>query len=125
MRKARLIKIGMVAIVLLVGGGALALALATSKDGDFHGAPVPALFDDAKLQAVHNDLTRAEAQGHAAAKAWLDAHPVTTDAEFAKWAVQAVGAPPGGDTPVQELAQLKAIAAQRNPQDTAAAVWLE
>jgi hypothetical protein len=125
MRKARAIKVAMVAIVLLIGGGALALARFDRKDGDFHGAPVPALFSDGQLGAVHAQLLRAESDGHRAARAWLDAHPVTTDAEFAKWAVQAVGPPPGAAATSAELAQLKVIAAQRTPQGTTAAVWLE
>src|SRR3954453_17338239 len=111
MRRARLIKVFMVAVVLLIGGGALALAkFSGNNNGDFHGAPVPALFDDAQLSVVHDALKLAETEGHRTAKAWLDAHPVTTDAAFAKWAEDAVGPPPGGDSPGGELNQLKAIA---------------
>jgi hypothetical protein len=127
MRKARTIKILMVTVILLAGAGALALAQFSSgnSDGDFHGAAVPPLFEDAQLQTVDAQLKAAEARGHRVAKAWLDAHPVTTDAEFGAWAVQTVGSPPGGNAPATELVQLKTIAAQRNPTGVTAAIWLE
>jgi membrane-associated phospholipid phosphatase len=126
MRSARIIQAVMVVIVLAVGAAALVLARRSAAgDGDFHGAPVPALFDDAQIGTVAAGLKRAQAEGHRAAKAWLDAHPVTTDAAFAKWAVDAVGTPPGGRAPKAQLAEVRAIAAKRTPQGTTAARWLE
>ncbi len=125
MRRARIIQIVMVALVLAVGGGALALAGFTGGGGDFHGATVPPLFTDAQLQPVDAPLKAAEARGHRAAKVWLDAHPILRDAEFAAWAVTAVGEPPAGRAPAGELAQLKTLATQRDPAGTTAATWLE
>lgn len=118
----------MVAVVLAAGAGALALTtFGQSADNghNFHGAPIPPLFSDAQLQTVDGTLKAAEASAHTVAKAWLDAHPVATDAQFAQWALGAVGAPPGGDAPPEELAQLRLLAAQRTPAGTIAATWLE
>lgn len=121
MRSARLVKVAMVLAVALVGAGALLLAR-PSKDGDFHGAPVPALFTDAELHAVDGPLRAAVARGHRVARAWLDAHPVASEREVTAWAVQAVGAPPHDPT---ELRRLRAIAARRTAAGVRAAVWLE
>jgi PAP2 superfamily len=125
MRKGRVIKIVIVALILATGGGALALARLTPATGDFHGSAVPPLFGDAQLTAVHDPLKAAETRGHKVAKAWLDAHPVTSDKAFAAFAVQALGAPPGGKAPPKELAQLKALSAQRDRPGVTAATWLE
>lgn len=115
----------MVAAIIAVGGGALALARFTGKGGDFHGSPVPELFADAQLRAVHGPLRVAEARGHRVAKAWLDAHPLANDKDFAAWAVAAVGAPPGGKAPQVELLTLKSLAGQRGRAGNTAATWLE
>src|SRR3954447_12755072 len=126
MHKGRAIKIVIVALILATGGAALALAGFTpAGGGDFHGSAVPQLFGDAQLASVHDPLKAAEARGHRVAKTWLDAHPVTTDKAFAAWAVQAIGAPPGGRAPAKQLAQLKALSAQRDPTGVTAATWLE
>ena len=125
MRRGRIIKVVIVALILATGGAALALAKFTGDGGDFHGSPVPQLFGDAQLVAVHDPLKRAEARGHAAAKGWLDGHPMASDKEFAAWAVQAVGAPAGGKAPPTELAQLKALSGGRDATGIAAATWLE
>jgi len=125
MRKAGVIKVVIVALILATGGGALALARLTPAGGDFHGSSVPPLFGDAQLDAVHDPLKAAEARGHTAARSWLDAHPVTSDKEFAAWAVQALGAPAGGKAPAKELAQLKALSAHRDPAGVTGATWLE
>ena len=127
MRSARAVKVAIVVLVLLVGGGALALARVQSggAGGAFKGAPVPPLFSDAQIAPVDAPLKAAEARGHRAAKAWLDAHPITTDAAFAAWAVQAIGPPPGGKAPKDQLALLQRLAAQRDPAGVTAATWLE
>lgn len=127
MRNARTIKVLMVALVLAVGGGALALAgfTGSSANDDFHGAAVPALFADAQIQPVDAPLKAAEVKGHKLAKAWLDAHPTAGDKEFSAWAVQAIGAPPGDQTSQGELATLKALSRQRDPTGANAATWLE
>ena len=125
MRSGRAIKALIVTLVLATGAAGLALARPTGDGGDFHGATVPALFGDAQLAAVHDPLKRAGARGHRVAKVWLDAHPVTSDKEFAAWAVQAVGDPPGGKAPREQLAQLRAISARRDPAGVTAATWLE
>lgn len=118
----------MVTLVLLVGGGALALATLGGNGkggGAFHGSPVPRLFDDAQIGAVDGPIKAAEARGHRVARAWLERHPVTTDSAFASWALQAVGAPPDSPTQARELKQLKALAASRGPRGITAATWLE
>lgn len=126
MRSARLVKVVIVAVILAVGGGAAALAFTSAQPGGaFKGAAVPPLFGDGQLKAVDAPLRTAESRGHRTAKAWLDAHPVTTDAAFSAWAVGAVGLPPGGRAPAGELAQLKRIAAARDPAGVTAANWLE
>lgn len=127
MRKARTIKVLMVALVLIVGGGALALAKLTGSNGndDFHGSPVPALFTDSQILPVDGPLKDAEARGHTMAKSWLDAHPTADDKEFSAWAVQAIGAPPSGKDQQEELQTLKTLSGQRDPTGTNAATWLE
>jgi hypothetical protein len=128
MRSARVVKVAIVVVVLLVGGGALALAKVSSgtSGAPFHGAPVPPLFSDAQVATVDAPLKVAEARGHRAAKAWLDAHPITTDAAFAAWAVKAIGPPPGGRRPGGgQLGQLHRLAAERDAAQTTAATWLE
>ncbi len=127
MRDGRLVKLAIVALILLVGGGALAFGRFGVGSGDdaFKGSPVPALFSDTQIAVVDAPLKAAEARGHRVAGAWLDAHPVTTDAAFSNWAIQAIGDPPGGEAQRRELAQLKTLAAHRDPTGTAAAVWLE
>lgn len=126
MRKGRTIKIVIVTLILATGGAALALAkLKPATGGDFHGSTVPQLFGDAQLATVHDPLKAAEAHGHKVAKAWLDAHPVTSDKAFAAWAVQALGPPAGGKAPAKQLAQLKALSTQRDPTGVTAATWLE
>lgn len=127
MPKARIIKVLMVALVLAVGGGALALAKFTagSTNGAFHGAAVPALFTDAQIKPVDAPLKAAVAKGHRLAKAWLDAHPTADDKAFSAWAVQAIGSPPGAKATQAELRMLKTLSAQRNPADTNASTWLE
>jgi PAP2 superfamily len=129
MRRATGVKVAMVAAVLLVGGGSLALATVGAGGGSggaFKGSPVPPLFGDGELAAVHAPLKAAEARGHRVAKAWLDAHPLTTDAAFAAWAVRAVGPPAGGLRPGgEQLAQLHRLAARRDAAGTTAARWLE
>jgi membrane-associated phospholipid phosphatase len=125
MRSGRLIKVLIVTAILLVGGGAAVLARPAKPSGAFKGAAVPRLYGDAQLAAVDAPLRAAEARGHRVAKAWLDAHPVTSDAAFSNWAVQAIGPPPGGTAPPRELAQLRALAAHRDPAGIAASTWLE
>ena len=125
MRDGRAIKMVIVALILAAGGGALALAKEAPAGGDFHGSAVPQLFGDAQLSAVHDPLKAAEARGHKAAKAWLDAHPVTSDKAFSAWAVQAMGTPAGGRAPAKELAQLEALSAHRDATGVTAATWLE
>src|SRR3954447_3764582 len=114
-----------VTLVLATGAAGLALARPKGGGGDFHGAPVPPLFRDAQVAAVHDPLKHAQARGHRRAKVWLAAHPVTSDKEFAAWAIQAVGDPPGGKAPRAQLAQLKALSARRDPAGVTAATWLE
>src|SRR4051794_16484726 len=115
MRSGRLIRVAIVAMIVAVGAGAAALAtFGGSSGGDFPGSPVPPLYDDAQLAAVDAPLKAAEARGHRVAKAWLDDHPVASDAQFASWAVRVLGAPPGGKAPPAELAQLKQLAANRD-----------
>jgi membrane-associated phospholipid phosphatase len=128
MRSARLIKTVIIALILAVGGGALALAEMGGSGASaaaFKGSPVPALFGDAQIAIVDAPLKEAERRGHAAAKAWLDAHPITTDAAFAAWAVAAVGTPPHGSAPRAELAQLRTLAGTRDAAGVTAATWLE
>ncbi len=127
MHKARTIKILMVTLILVVGGGALALAKlsGSNRDDAFHGSPVPVLFTDAQIQPVDGPLKGAEARGHELAKTWLDAHPTAGDKEFSAWAVQAIGIPPGATTQHAELRTLKALSGQRDPAGTNAATWLE
>lgn len=127
-RPGLLIRALMVLGVLAVGGGALALALlgtSASANDPFHGSPVPALFPDARIRTVDASLKAAEARGHRVAKAWLDRHPLATDAAFSSWALNAVGPPPGGKAPAGDLAELKALAANRDATGTTAATWLE
>jgi hypothetical protein len=119
------VKLTIVTLILLVGGGALALAQHGDAGGAFKGSPVPPLFDDAQIAVVDGPLRSARARGHRAAAIWLDAHPLASEAEFAAWAQTAVGPPPGGRAQAGELAQLKALAASRTPAGTAAARWLE
>jgi PAP2 superfamily protein len=125
--RGRRVKAVIVAVVLAVGATALVLTLTApaSTDGDFHGATVPTLFSDAQIATVDAPLKAAEARAHRVGTAWLDAHPTATDAAFGAWALQAVGAPPGGAASRKELAQLQRIAAQRNPTGVTAALWLE
>lgn len=127
MRSGRAVRVAIVTLIFLVGGGALALARFGGGPGNdpFKGSPVPPLFSDAQIAVVDAPLKAAEARGHRVAKTWLDAHPITTDAAFAAWAVQAIGAPPGGKAPSSELAQLKALAGRRDPAGVTAATWLE
>jgi hypothetical protein len=128
MRKARSVKIAIVTLILATGSGALALAgfSASADNGhNFHGVPVPALFAPNQLRTVDATVKEAEARGHRVAKEWLDTHPVATDAQFARWALRAVGSPPGGDAPPSELAQLRTIASQRTSAGVTAATWLE
>src|SRR4051812_29204225 len=130
MRSGRLVKLAIITLIALVGGGALALAKVgggsgSGGNGAFKGSPVPPLFTDAQIAVVDKPLKAAEARGHRVAKTWLDAHPITTGAAFASWAVRAVGPPPSGKAPAAELAQLKALSKRRDPTGTAAATWLE
>src|SRR3954454_16138257 len=104
MRSARMVKVAIVAAILLVGAGALALtqlgAAATgNSNAPFKGAPVPALFSDAQVRVVDAPLEAARRRGDALARRWIGDHPLATDAQFASWAVKAVGRPPGGDVP--------------------------
>jgi membrane-associated phospholipid phosphatase len=125
MRSARLVKVAIVALIAAVGAGAAALATFGGSGGAFHGATVPPLFGDAQISVVDAPLRAAQARGHRVARAWLDSHPVATDGQFASWAVQALGAPPGGKAPPAELRQLERIAAQRDAAGVTAARWLE
>jgi membrane-associated phospholipid phosphatase len=125
MRSGRLVKAAIVAVVVAVGAGAGALATFGGDGGPFHGAPVPPLFGDDQVATVDGGLREAQARGHRAATAWLNAHPITTDAQFASWAVGALGRPPGGRAPKAELAQLERLARHRDVAGVVAARWLE
>ena len=125
MRSARAVKIAIVVLIAAVGAGAAALATFGGSGGPFHGSPVPPLYGDAQLAAVDAPLQAAQARGHRVAKAWLDAHPIATDAQFGSWALRALGAPPGGKAPPRELAQLERLAAHRDAAGNTAARWLE
>jgi hypothetical protein len=127
MRRGRLVKVAIVALTLLVGGGSLALAHfdgGTTKDA-FKGSGLPPLFSDAQVAIVDAPLKAAETRGHRVAKAWLDSHPLASNAQFAAWAVSALGGPPGASASRKEIAQLKELARQRDAAGDRAATWLE
>lgn len=127
MRSARTVKVLIVAAILAVGVAAAALAVVPrgQPGGAFHGSPVPPLYPDAQVAVVDGPLRDAEARGHRAAKAWLDTHPLASDAQFAAWAIAAVGPPPGREHQRAELEQLRGLSARRTAADTTAARWLE
>jgi membrane-associated phospholipid phosphatase len=123
----RTVRILIAVVVVAVGAAALVLNLPgkSAKSAPLGGQPLPALFPDARLSAVHGVITRADRRARKDAAVWLRAHPVRDDAGFASFALRHVGPPPSGAVQRRELAALHRIDANRTPAGTKAAFWLE
>lgn len=125
---ARTVRTLIVAVVLGLGGAALALNFPSDGDkkaGPFVGQPQPELFPDSRLALVERLVRPAQARARRNATRWIAGHPGRHDAAFAAFAMNSVGPPPSGAAQRRELAQLHRIDARRSPTGVKAANWLE
>jgi hypothetical protein len=119
------------AAVLAVLGGAIA-PWATSAFVDTSAKdrialdPPPALFPDAAIAPIGQQVAEQQATARHLMAGWWAAHDATADdAAFVTWLEAALPGPPSTTDRAAEIAQVQRIAPTRTPAGVTAASWLE
>lgn len=104
------------AVVLTRGGG---------KANPFAHDPQPPLFAAAAVAPLQTELAAVERRADAVAARWLDTHPGASAADFSRFALTAMGPPPGPAVQQRELVYLHVLTRRRSAAGDRAARWLE
>ena len=101
-----------------------ALANPTTKDRPQAAAP-PALFPDATVAPLQQQVTAQSTRAHALLQQWWSNHdPRPHDAQFVTWLQQHLPGPPSSAQRGGEVAKVQALASTRTPAGVTAATWL-
>ena len=125
MIRARGVKTGIGALVVLLVMGAAATAVLPSGENPVKSHPAPPPYPSAAVASLAQELAAQKPVADRAFRSWSAAHPAQDDAAFTDFVLAQLPAPPTAAVQDRELAELRRVAATRTSSGLDAARWFE